>query len=157
MEAKNRPTKKQRELLNFIESFIAQYGYAPSYREIMRSVGCKSVSTVAAHIDNLIAKGHLRKRDSSARSLEVCRLKNSMRSTMTNPATAAQEKWLIEAISAKFDSVEASPPAHGHTDPLYVLVGALQILGLYDAATASKARLLALEQKLGSSATSTTE
>ena len=65
------PTKKQYELLLFIDNFIKDNGYGPSYREIMRALNYKSVSTVAAHIDNLISRGHLRKRDNSARSLEV--------------------------------------------------------------------------------------
>lgn len=66
-----RPSKKQRELLSFIESFIKTNGYGPSYREIMRSLDYKSVSTVAVHIDGLITRGLLRKKDNSARSLEV--------------------------------------------------------------------------------------
>lgn len=66
-----RPSKKQRELLSFISSFIKEQGYGPSYREIMRALDYKSVSTVAIHIDSLITKGYLRKTDHSARSLEV--------------------------------------------------------------------------------------
>lgn len=37
----------------------------------MRGLGYKSVSTVATHVDNLIAAGWLRKKDNSARSLEL--------------------------------------------------------------------------------------
>ena len=66
-----RPTKKQKELLNFIEDFIKLNGYGPSYREIMRALDYKSVSTVATHVDGLIARGQLRKKDNSARTLEV--------------------------------------------------------------------------------------
>jgi SOS-response transcriptional repressor LexA len=70
--ASDRPSKKQQELLNFIDGFIKGNGYGPSYREVMRALGYKSVSTVAAHVDALIAKGYLRKGDDySARSLEV--------------------------------------------------------------------------------------
>ena len=66
-----RPTKKQRELLTFIEKFIGEHGYSPSYREIMSGLNYTSVATVALHINNLIRRGHLKKRDHSARSLEV--------------------------------------------------------------------------------------
>jgi len=66
-----RPSKKQRELLSFIEGFIKGYGYGPSYREIMRALDYKSVSTVAVHVDGLIAKGFLRKKDNAARTLEL--------------------------------------------------------------------------------------
>ncbi len=66
-----RASKKQQELLSFVDGFIKGNGYGPSYREIMRALGYKSVSTVAIHIDGLIAKGYLARRDKSARSLEV--------------------------------------------------------------------------------------
>lgn len=66
-----RPSKKQRELLTFIDNFINSQGYGPSYREVMRALDYKSVSTVATHIDGLITRGLLRKKDNSARSLEV--------------------------------------------------------------------------------------
>ena len=57
-----RPTKKQKELLSYIESFIAEHGYSPSYREIMSALHYNSVATVALHVGNLIKRGHLRKR-----------------------------------------------------------------------------------------------
>ena len=66
-----RASKKQQELLSFVDGFIKGNGYGPSYREIMRALGYKSVSTVAIHIEGLIAKGYLARRDKSARSLEV--------------------------------------------------------------------------------------
>lgn len=71
MNEAQRPTKKQRELLSFIDGFIKGNGYGPSYREVMRALEYKSVSTVATHIDGLIARGYLRKKDNSARTLEV--------------------------------------------------------------------------------------
>lgn len=69
--SEKRASKKQRELLAFIENFIHSTGYGPSYREIMRALDYKSVSTVAVHVDGLIACGLLRKTDNSARSLEI--------------------------------------------------------------------------------------
>lgn len=66
-----RATKKQQQLLEFVDGFIRDHGYGPSYREVMSALGYKSVSTVAVHVDGLIAKGYLRRKDNSARSLEV--------------------------------------------------------------------------------------
>lgn len=65
------PSKKQKELLSFIDGFIKGNGYSPSYREIMRALDYKSVSTVAVHVDGLIVRGLLRKIDNSARTLEI--------------------------------------------------------------------------------------
>lgn len=72
---KERASKRQQELLSFVDGFIKGNGYGPSYREIMRALGYKSVSTVAIHVENLIAKGYLARRDKSARSLEVVTLR----------------------------------------------------------------------------------
>lgn len=66
-----RASKKQQELLSFVDGFIKEHGYGPSYREIMGALGYKSVSTVAVHIEGLITKGYVARRDKSARSLEV--------------------------------------------------------------------------------------
>jgi len=134
-----RPSKKQRELLSFIDGFIAGHGYGPSYREVMRALDYKSVSTVAIHIDNLIAKGFLLKKDHSARSLEVT---NS--TTTAAPAmkvTKTQEKWFIDRVNDHFGAYEVAP-AEKLYDELCILVGALSVLGLDEAAVAAKARLI---------------
>lgn len=72
MEEKTaRATKKQQELLTFVADFIKEHGYGPSYREVMNALGYKSVSTVAVHVEGLIAKGFLRRGENAARSLEI--------------------------------------------------------------------------------------
>ncbi len=68
---RDRTTKKQQELLQFISDFLDEHNYAPSYREVMAALGYKSVSTVAVHVDGLIAKGYLVKKDKSARSIRL--------------------------------------------------------------------------------------
>lgn len=140
-----RSTKRQRELLNFVDGFIQGHGYGPSYREIMRALGYKSVSTVAIHIDGLITKGYVRKRDNSARSLEVVTTHLDDASTHKT-VSASQERWLINAVTERFDSLQN---LHNESvlDELYVLIGALKILGLDDAHLAMKARLTTFIKK----------
>lgn len=99
-----RASKKQQELLTFVDGFIKGNGYGPSYREIMRALGYKSVSTVAIHIDGLIAKGYLRRRDNSARSLEVVTLREKMTHDVPSAAT---ERLPFEAeLLAKIETAE---------------------------------------------------
>ncbi len=95
-----RPTKKQRELLDHIEAFIAQHGYSPSYREIMNGLHYNSVATVALHVSNLIKRGHLRKRDHSARSLEVVREAGLDGQTGSGPDADAHTAWLAGRAEA---------------------------------------------------------
>lgn len=77
MERTERATKKQQELLSFVTEFIAEHGYGPSYREVMNALGYKSVSTVAVHVEGLIAKGYLRRGENAARSLEIVKSSES--------------------------------------------------------------------------------
>lgn len=140
MTNKVRSSKRQRELLNFVDTFIQGHGYGPSYREIMRALGYKSVSTVAVHIDGLMVRGYLRKRDRSARSLEVVTTHFDDAPVKRGP-TPAQEKWLINSVTAKFDDFDASQSTET-LDELYVLVGALKVLGLGGAHVAMKTRLV---------------
>ncbi len=141
-----RPTKKQQELLKFIETFIAEHGYGPSYREVMRGCQYNSVATVAVHINNLIARGHLTKRDKSARSLEVVKQTGVNSTAPQVKITAGNEKWLMDVIESKFQEVEQSKVvAQKDLDKLYMLVAALSVLGFDGAAVAFKARIRSLE------------
>ena len=103
-----RPTKKQAETLEFIKSFITEHGYSPSYREIMNALNYNSVATVALHVNSLLKRGHLRKRDRSARSLEVVELKDDKK-IPSNFIAAAEEKWLVEKIEHAFDKHHDGP------------------------------------------------
>lgn len=64
-------TKKQKQMLDFIRAFADEYGYAPTFREIMDGLNYSSVATVAQHIDNLVTKGYLYKRNNEARSIQL--------------------------------------------------------------------------------------
>lgn len=142
-----RPTKKQRELLEFIETFIKHHGYSPSYREIMAGLNYTSVATVSLHVNSLIKRGHIRKRDHEARSLEVVDSVDKP-SVSTNRVTEAQEKWLVEKVEYFFRQVEsASHVDPAQVDQLYVLVGALKVLGLDGAANSFMPRLSAMKAR----------
>lgn len=135
-----RSSKSQRELLNFVDNFIQGHGYGPSYREIMRALGYKSVSTVAVHIDGLISRGYLLKRDHSARSLEVIST-NFTETPVKHIATSSREKWLVDVIIGKFNEIDELNETE-LLDQIYVLVGALKILGFEEAHVAMKSKLI---------------
>jgi SOS-response transcriptional repressor LexA len=147
-QAKIRPTKKQKELLGFIETFIAEHGYSPSYREIMTGLNYNSVATVALHVNNLIKRGHIRKRDHSARSLEIVGTEGPAKVT-SNQIAAAEEKWLVDKIEHAFAQVEnlGDQVKESSLDHLYVLLGALKVLGLEGAAQSFMPRLSSLKQR----------
>ena len=144
-----RPTKKQQQLLGFIQEFIAEHGYSPSYREIMNGLNYTSVATVALHVNNLIKRGHLRKRDHSARSLEVVSSSDEPVKVSSNEIAPGEEKWLVEKVEHAFKQVEqlGEELQESSMDHLYVLLGALKVLGLEGAANSFMPRLTELKSK----------
>ncbi len=141
-----RPTKKQQELLNFIANFITEHSYSPSYREIMTGLDYTSVATVALHVNSLIKRGHLRKRDRSARSLEVVQPSEPTK-LVTNEIKPGDEKWLVDKIDYYFTQAEQSSAlSQSQIDQLYVLVGSLKVLGLDGAAQSFIPRLGSLRK-----------
>ncbi len=138
-----RPTKKQKELLAFIEQFIAEHGYSPSYREIMNGLQYTSVATVALHVGNLIKRGHLVKRDHSARSLEVINPTSLTEAPLlTNEVKDAEEKWLVNKVEKLFADVEAEALVEPQQiKDIETVIAAMRVLGLGGAAQSFVARL----------------
>ncbi|MGE5327752.1 MAG: hypothetical protein ACM3KH_00280, partial [Thiobacillus sp.] len=78
----------------------------------------------------------------SARSLEVVTTRIDEPKNAKNVATPAQEKWLVSAISSRFDELKNTNDAVKILDELYVLIGSLKVLGLDGAHVAMKTRLV---------------
>jgi len=53
-------TKKQKAVFGWIEKFIRDQGFAPSYEEIRRGLNLRSLNTVFHHLRQLEAKGYLK-------------------------------------------------------------------------------------------------
>lgn len=132
---KTRPTKKQHELLEYLREFIAEHGYSPSFREIMRGCNYTSVATVALHVNNLIKRGHVVKRNKSARSLEVVG-----GTEKSSPKNSNHKNELVKEIEARFKSIEKEM-SEELLNEVYVLVGALKILGHPEASRAYAQRI----------------
>ena len=64
-------TKRQREILDYLNDFIERHGYAPSLEEIGRQFGLSSLATVHKHLTNLQEKGFIRRAWNRSRSVEL--------------------------------------------------------------------------------------
>ena len=64
-------TKRQREILDYLNDFIQQHGYAPSLEEIGRRFGLSSLATVHKHLTNLQDKGFIKRAWNRSRSVEL--------------------------------------------------------------------------------------
>jgi repressor LexA len=69
-------TKRQKEILSFIEETIRKNGYAPSLTEIRDHFHLHSISTVHKHLVHLEEKGLIRRHWNRARALEIIASEN---------------------------------------------------------------------------------
>lgn len=117
---REKTTKKQRELLSYLDIFIKQNNFSPSYREIMQAMGYKSVSTVANHVNNLIERGYLKKGRDGIRTLEVV------------PAPSASDDhktWLKRTLDKKRREIN-EVKGEGYRSDLLAIDRVAKMLGL---------------------------
>jgi repressor LexA len=64
-------TKRQREILDYLNDFIQHNGYAPSLEEIGKRFNLSSLATVHKHLTNLQEKGFIKRAWNRSRSVEL--------------------------------------------------------------------------------------
>src|SRR3954466_9406916 len=72
-------TKRQREILDYLQEFIQQHGYAPSLEEIGHRFSLSSLATVHKHLTNLQEKGFIRRSWNRSRSVELLSARTGQR------------------------------------------------------------------------------
>lgn len=66
-------TRRQKQVLDFVEAHDREHGIAPSLEEIAAHLGLSSVSNAHQHVEALIRRGFLRRDPNKSRALEVIR------------------------------------------------------------------------------------
>ena len=66
-----RRSDKAQQILDFVNQFVYENGYAPSVREIGAGVGLRSTASVSYHLQQLQAKGMLQAPESKGRKRSV--------------------------------------------------------------------------------------
>ena len=64
-------TRRQKEILDFLDRHISRKGYAPTIEEIGEHFGLSSLATVHKHLSNLQSKGLVRRDWNRSRALEL--------------------------------------------------------------------------------------
>jgi len=64
-------TNRQKDVLDYIKSYVAEHGYPPAVREIGKALGLNSPATIQSHINALKEKGFIKKENSKYRTLEI--------------------------------------------------------------------------------------
>lgn len=84
-------TRRQKELLDYLDAYIADNGYAPTLEEIGAHFGLSSLATVHKHLTNLEDKGLIKRKWNHSRALELVSQKKK---------TAAVELPLLGRVAA---------------------------------------------------------
>jgi repressor LexA len=64
-------TKRQREILTFLNEYSESNGYAPSFEEIASQFSYSSLATVHEHLSNLERKGYIKRSYNESRAIEI--------------------------------------------------------------------------------------
>ena len=100
-------TRKQHELLVFIDQHLKKTGFSPSFEEMKEGLQLRSKSGIHRLISALEERGFLRRRHHRARALEVMRLPNEAMNRMDmvdtpEPAVAAAQSFSPTVIRGDF-------------------------------------------------------
>ena len=99
-------TKKQSEILKFINKFIAENGYSPSIREICAATGFKSTSSVHAHLKTLEHYGYVAKSSLKKRALTPINMSRYLDVPILGKVTAGAPILAVENIEGYFPLTE---------------------------------------------------
>jgi repressor LexA len=64
-------TKRQKQMVDFLEHYIGEHGYAPTLAEVGEYFGLSSLATVHKHLRNLELKGFIKRMHNHSRALEI--------------------------------------------------------------------------------------
>jgi repressor LexA len=95
-------TKRQKQMVDYLENYIEAHGYAPTLAEVGEYFGLSSLATVHKHLRNLESKGFIRRMHNHSRALEIA--------NKSNGTAAARELPLLGQVAAgaPIDAIEGS-------------------------------------------------
>ncbi len=64
-------TRRQREILTYLQDYADDRGYAPSFEEIAAHFNYNSLATVHEHLTNLERKGYIKRSYNESRAIEI--------------------------------------------------------------------------------------
>ncbi len=119
-------TRKQYELLTFIDKRLMEDGVSPSFDEMKDALGLRSKSGIHRLITGLEERGFIRRLPHRARALEVMKLPDNyiapkpLRTEGEPTPTSPNSGFALNVIEADFNKKPeiASPPANGMQLPL---------------------------------------
>ena len=105
-------TRKQHELLCFIQDRLGETGVSPSFEEMKDALDLKSKSGVHRLISALEERRFIRRLPNRARALEVLRMPETAKSTAASPPATVPPAAITRAVPAPANDV-IEVPLHG--------------------------------------------
>lgn len=126
-------TKRQREILEFIEEKITRYGKSPTIREIGRRFGISSTNGVRSHLEALMKKGYIKKEKLVSRGLGLVRsLAGPVRNVpVVGSVPAGNPLTAIENVEGEL-AIDTSFLPGGETFTLKVTGDSMRNAGIFD-------------------------
>jgi repressor LexA len=111
-------TRKQHELLIYIDKHLRETGFSPSFEEMKEALRLKSKSGIHRLITALEERGFLRRRAHRARALEVIRLPENLAAARAPAAApAAQPAFAPNVIRGNFATNLSGVPKPANEAP----------------------------------------
>src|SRR3989339_51712 len=95
-------TKRQKEILDFVQYSQKKRGISPSLKEISKHSGLSSLSTIHYHIKSLQEKGYLYKQENRPRAISVRNDEPLIQVPLLGIIAAGQP---IEAIAERTENI----------------------------------------------------
>jgi len=113
-------TRKQHELLIFIQEHLQTTGFSPSFDEMKVGLSLKSKSGIHRLISALEERGFLRRRAHRARALEIVRLPGAL----LQESSHSDKSKIANVVQGQFGRASRSDRADAVSLPLYGRVAA---------------------------------
>lgn len=113
-------TKIQKQVLDYVENFIKNKGYAPSMEEIAKHFRYSSVGTVHKHLTHLQEKKLIRRKNHASRSIELIRINSASKGWDVPLLGYVAAGKPIEAIAMN-EVISVPPDMVGSKGKTYVL------------------------------------
>jgi len=110
-------TRKQHELLIYIDKHLRETGFSPSFEEMKEALRLKSKSGIHRLITALEERGFLRRRAHRARALEVIRLPENLAAARAPAAPAQAPAFAPNVIRGNFAANLSGVPKPANEAP----------------------------------------
>jgi repressor LexA len=99
-------TRRQREVYDFLQKFVEEHGYSPSFEEICAGLGLSSLATVHKHLTNLQQKGLIKRDYNRSRSIDVVKIRSRSKQLAPPPSDLSLPLMGVIAAGRPLEAVE---------------------------------------------------